>query len=35
MGRLLDGLAFEIERRVPGNGPHGALSAQIIGFLRP
>ena len=35
MGRLLDGLAFEIERCAPGNGLHGALSAQIIGFLRP
>jgi hypothetical protein len=34
MGRLLDGLAFEIERCVPADGPHGALSSQIIGLLR-
>jgi HD-GYP domain-containing protein (c-di-GMP phosphodiesterase class II) len=34
MGRLLDGLAFEIERTIPADGPHGALSMQIIGLLR-
>lgn len=34
MGRLLDALAFEIERCVPADGPHGALLSQIIGLLR-
>jgi HD-GYP domain-containing protein (c-di-GMP phosphodiesterase class II) len=34
MGRLLDGLAFEIERTVPADGPHGVLSMHIIGLLR-
>lgn len=34
MGRLLDGLAFEIERCIPADGPHGALSARIISVLR-
>lgn len=34
MGRLIDGLAFEIERCIPVDGPHGALSTQIIDFLR-
>jgi HD-GYP domain-containing protein (c-di-GMP phosphodiesterase class II) len=34
MGRLLDGLAFEIECCVPADGPHGALSRQIISLLR-
>ena len=34
MGRLLDGLAFEIERCIPADGPHGALSAQVVSVLR-
>jgi HD-GYP domain-containing protein (c-di-GMP phosphodiesterase class II) len=34
MGRLLDGLAYEIERCIPADGKHGPLSRQIIGLLR-
>ena len=33
MGRLLDGLAFEIERCVPADGPYGPLSRRIIDLL--
>ncbi len=34
MARLLDGLAFEIERCVPADASHGVLPSQIIGLLR-
>lgn len=34
MGRLLEGLAFEIERCVPAHEPYGTLSAKIISLLR-
>ena len=34
MGRLLDALAFEIERCIPADGPHSALCARIISVLR-
>jgi HD-GYP domain-containing protein (c-di-GMP phosphodiesterase class II) len=34
MGRLFDGLAFEIERCVPAGEPYGTLSAKIISLLR-
>jgi HD-GYP domain-containing protein (c-di-GMP phosphodiesterase class II) len=33
MGRLLDGLAFEIERCIPADGPYGPLSRRIIDSL--
>ena len=34
MARLLDGLAFEIERCLPADASHGVLPSQIIGLLR-
>jgi hypothetical protein len=34
MGRLLGGMAFEIERCIPADGKHGPLSRQIIGLPR-
>lgn len=34
LGRLLDGLALEIERCVPADGKHGPLSRHIIRLLR-
>jgi hypothetical protein len=33
-GRLLDELAFEIERCIPAGEPCGTLSARIISLLR-
>ena len=33
LGRLLDGLAFEIDRCMPVGGPYGALSTRIIDLL--
>lgn len=35
MGKLLDSLAFGIERCMPNEEPHGALSVELTGFPRP